>query len=164
MMYVEGNPVSYRDPSGNKISTPLAWGLLGYLAAPTLGLTKEEGFFFGASIGLQLIKKRESGNDLDRIFKSDGFFDRASFFKVDLNLFVTRIWQGITKAFTNTETRCDLAGARIPGGNQPDPTTTNTGSTGNGQPQSPGSQTTSGPNSYIILEGRNGECQVTPSN
>ncbi|WP_244279860.1 RHS repeat-associated core domain-containing protein [Leptospira brenneri] len=51
MMYVEGNPIAWRDQTGNRISTPLAWGLMGAVAAKNFGISVEEGFLLGYGFG-----------------------------------------------------------------------------------------------------------------
>jgi len=51
MMYVEGNPMKWKDNSGNKISKALTWGIMGALAAPQYGMSAEQGFFAGVEIG-----------------------------------------------------------------------------------------------------------------
>ncbi|WP_426580228.1 hypothetical protein ACO1KB_21060 [Leptospira interrogans serovar Szwajizak] len=65
-MYVDGNPVSYTDASGNRISTPLAWGLVGAAMAPELGMTQEQGFWLGYGYGNQK-RKQEKKSDFGKV-------------------------------------------------------------------------------------------------
>ncbi|WP_000374315.1 RHS repeat domain-containing protein, partial [Leptospira interrogans] len=78
-MYVDGNPVSYTDASGNRISTPLAWGLMGALTANQSGLTQEQGFLIGYGIGNEIHRdKRKS--DVEKIIGGIGNgIQRATF-------------------------------------------------------------------------------------
>lgn len=73
-MYTEGNPVRYGDASGNNISTPLAWAIVGYYAAPQLGLTPEQGFLLGYGYGRGLVKHRSDlwkfGNSISDAYKA----------------------------------------------------------------------------------------------
>ncbi|PJZ67522.1 hypothetical protein CH371_05765 [Leptospira wolffii] len=68
-MYTEGNPVRYGDASGNNISTPLAWGLVGYFAAPQLGLTPDQGFLLGYGYGKNQVRHT---SDLQRFANGVG--------------------------------------------------------------------------------------------
>ncbi|MCZ8236852.1 MAG: hypothetical protein O9310_00320, partial [Leptospiraceae bacterium] len=63
MMYVEGNPVGFRDESGNKISTPLAWGIIGYIGAAQAGKDPLSGFIFGYTFGKNTKKHEQSKLD-----------------------------------------------------------------------------------------------------
>ncbi|HRG77650.1 MAG TPA: hypothetical protein PLX69_24030 [Leptospiraceae bacterium] len=76
-MYVEGNPVKYRDESGHKLSTSQGSMLLGYLAAPQHGMSREEGLAWGSVAGRRATIN-EKGNkwqqsDLGRINWERGF-------------------------------------------------------------------------------------------
>ncbi len=53
-MYVDGQPLNFTDRSGHKLSTAEGWAILGYLAAPQFGITKEDGALWGATIGYQV--------------------------------------------------------------------------------------------------------------
>ncbi|MFB5649399.1 RHS repeat-associated core domain-containing protein [Leptospira wolffii] len=68
-MYTEGNPVRYGDASGNNISTPLAWGIIGYFAAPQFGLTREQGFLLGYGYGRNQVRHT---SDLQRFANGVG--------------------------------------------------------------------------------------------
>ncbi|WP_226992859.1 RHS repeat domain-containing protein [Leptospira biflexa] len=67
MMYVEGNPLKWRDRSGNRISTPLAWGIMGALSAQRYGLSAAEGFALGYGVGNR-INNRSKRFNLKRSF------------------------------------------------------------------------------------------------
>ncbi|WP_275477386.1 RHS repeat-associated core domain-containing protein, partial [Leptospira interrogans] len=75
-MYVDGNPVSYTDASGNRISTPLAWGLMGALTANQFGLTQEQGFLIGYGIGNKIHRDNKKSDFEKATFlpKGKGFF------------------------------------------------------------------------------------------
>jgi RHS repeat-associated protein len=66
MMYVEGNPIKYGDESGNRISTPLAWGLIGAVWAKQNGQSAEEGFAMGIcmEMGSESEKKEILGGEV----------------------------------------------------------------------------------------------------
>lgn len=68
-MYTEGNPARYGDASGNNISTPLAWGIVGYFAAPQLGLTRDQGFLLGYGYGRNQVRHT---SDLQRFANGVG--------------------------------------------------------------------------------------------
>jgi hypothetical protein len=72
-MYVEGNPMMWRDVSGNKISTSLSWAIMGAMGALHAGLSPEMGFAAGAEIG----RGRE------RQARGRRFENRARFARVD---------------------------------------------------------------------------------
>ncbi|PJZ77410.1 RHS repeat-associated core domain-containing protein [Leptospira neocaledonica] len=114
-MYTEGNPVRYGDASGNNISTPLAWAIVGYYAAPQFGLTPEQGFLLGYGYGRGQVRHR---SDLQRFGNaigagiSRGFFvhDERYHYDVANRVFsarrVGRWWQSSTGSWgskiTNT--------------------------------------------------------------
>ncbi len=75
-MYVEGNPMMWRDVSGNKISTSLSWAIMGAMGALHAGLSPEMGFAAGAEIG----RGRE------RQARGRRFENRAKFVKVKVEL------------------------------------------------------------------------------
>jgi RHS repeat-associated protein len=59
-MYAEGNPVKFTDDTGNRLSTPVAYALVGYLTAPE---GKEmEGLVQGLAKGLQVHKAEQAYN------------------------------------------------------------------------------------------------------
>jgi len=57
-MYAEGNPVKFTDDSGYRLSTPVAWALVGYLTAPEG--KKMEGLIEGLGRGLQVEKEEKA--------------------------------------------------------------------------------------------------------
>ncbi|QCO34092.1 RHS repeat-associated core domain-containing protein [Leptospira interrogans] len=78
-MYVDGNPVSYTDASGNRISTPLAWGLMGALTANQSGLTQEQGFLIGYGIGNKIHRDNKK-SDFEKVIGGIGNgIQRATF-------------------------------------------------------------------------------------
>nr|WP_322113453.1 RHS repeat-associated core domain-containing protein [Leptospira soteropolitanensis] len=75
MMYVEGNPLKWADRSGNKISTPLAWGLVGAVAAQNLGLSMQQGFALGYGFGKNQQQKSNNSklrNTMDNTIGKNG--------------------------------------------------------------------------------------------
>ncbi|MCG9873337.1 MAG: hypothetical protein MH321_00960 [Leptospiraceae bacterium] len=69
MMYVDGNPVGYRDPSGNKISQSLMGAIAGYIMAPEG--QKLEGALIGYHLGRGIDKKRSKTTIQGTIFKTE---------------------------------------------------------------------------------------------
>ncbi|WP_161939064.1 RHS repeat-associated core domain-containing protein, partial [Leptospira interrogans] len=78
-MYVDGNPVNYRDESGNRISTPLAWGLVGAAMANQSGLTQEQGFLIGYAVGNKIHRDNKK-SDFEKVIGGIGNgIQRATF-------------------------------------------------------------------------------------
>ncbi len=75
-MYVEGNPMMWRDVSGNKISTSLSWAIMGAMGALNAGLSPEMGFAAGA----------EFGRGRERQARGRRFEHRAKFVKVKVEM------------------------------------------------------------------------------
>ncbi|MCR1795529.1 RHS repeat-associated core domain-containing protein [Leptospira sp. id769339] len=110
-MYTEGNPIRFGDASGNNISTPLAWAIVGYYAAPQFGLTPEQGFLLGYGYGRGLVRHR---SDLQRFSNgigagvSRGFFVPKSRYFTDINRFFKGIGVGISRAFFMPKDRWNM--------------------------------------------------------
>jgi hypothetical protein len=51
-MYVEGNPVRYRDDTGHSKNNAMLGAVIGYVMAPQFGLSPNEGAALGAGIGM----------------------------------------------------------------------------------------------------------------
>jgi RHS repeat-associated protein len=71
MMYVEGNPVGFRDVSGNNISQSLMGAIAGYIMAPED--KKLEGAILGYQYGRNIDKKRNKLTVQKALFKTERF-------------------------------------------------------------------------------------------
>jgi hypothetical protein len=93
MMYVEGNPVGYRDPSGNALSNSWMYAIGTYMIAKNQGLSDQQAMVWAVSAyGVGRGKDRNSGdiwknNDISRAITSGwGSYLRSDFGHISASL------------------------------------------------------------------------------
>jgi RHS repeat-associated protein len=91
-MYVNGNPTKFRDPDGHKVGRHFAGAVFGYLIAPQMGLTREQGAFLGHSfmnddvrrnVSYAMRQIRRDGAEFFRDMRRDG----ADYFRMKIRGF-----------------------------------------------------------------------------
>jgi hypothetical protein len=116
-LYVEGNPVSYRDPSGNALSNSWLYAIGTYFIAKSQGMNDQQAMIYAASAyGVGRAKDRNKGdfwkhNDISRgITSAWKSYLKTDFGKLstkvynfarksDIGVSITKNWQGTVQYF-----------------------------------------------------------------
>jgi RHS repeat-associated protein len=117
MMYVEGNPVGFRDPSGNALSNSWLYAIGTYVIAKSQGMNDQQAMIYAASAyGVGRAKDRNKGdfwkhNDISRgITSAWKSYLKTDFGKLstkvynfarksDIGVSITKNWQGTVQYF-----------------------------------------------------------------